>query len=396
MLTVSVFELPKVRVVRSIPLVERISFWKSSIIKRHNFLNTLLEGRRWHWECGKKMVESSPLWGIGCGLFEQEYYKYKIKNDMFSIARAHNILIRIFSEGGIVTFVLFLIFLVLSFFRLFRGFSIKAKKAEPEYSFYLQMISVGFTAFFLLSFFSDIILVREECVFFTAILSACAARAYSKLPPINEEKFITIRTAWNKSERKIQHVFRRIGWGYLGKVNLNKMLKIIIVIVLFILFIFGLSNAKLRRLNKLKNGKLTYGYFNRVPGGKSKNKWFSMGKYTSTELTVRKDFFYFGYRAVNEKMAVLDTKLKLYINNIPTATFSLNSTKVRWVCCDVTKIKGQQLKIEFEAEKVFVPLKEHWFADNYSYGAVITRPRWINKKSKQPKDIKKGFWITIE
>jgi hypothetical protein len=374
--------------------VERISFWKNSISRKHNLSDTLFEGRKWHWECGIKMVRCSPLWGIGCGLFEQEYSRFKVRNDMFSIARAHNIPLRILAEGGIVTFLLFLVFLILTSVRLSRSFFRKAKNFAPEYSLYLQMISVGFLAFFLLSLFSDIILIREECVFFLSVVSACASRAYSKLPDFSEDKFLFLQQKWKKIERRVQHFFRKIGWGYLGTVYLSRILKIMAIGILLFLFIIGLSNAKSRRLVKLKAGRLSYGFYNKAPGGSSRHRWCSMGSHALTESKINKDVFYFGYRAVNAKMATLGLKLKLYINNVSTASLSLNSTEERWVYCDMTGLKDQYAKIEFKTDKTFIPMKEHWFADNYSYGAVITKPIWINRNSKNLKKEKKLTWVT--
>jgi len=160
-----VFELPKIPFAKHIPVVERINFWKDSIVRKRNVLGTLLEGRKWHWQCGMKMVKSSPVWGIGCGLFEQEYSNFKVRNDLFSIARAHNVPLRFFAEGGIITFFLFLTFLILTIVRLSRSFFRRAKESVPEWSSYLQMIAIGLLALFLLSLFSDTLLVREECVF---------------------------------------------------------------------------------------------------------------------------------------------------------------------------------------------------------------------------------------
>ncbi len=393
-LIISAVELPKIDFIKHTPLVERISFWKSSITRKHNLSSTLFEGRKWHWECGIKMVSSSPLWGIGCGLFEQEYSKFKVKNDMFSIARAHNVPLRILAEGGIITFVLFLIFLILTFIRFSRAFFRNANIFAHEYSLYLQMISVSFLAFLLLSLFSDIILIREECVFFLAVISACAARSYSKLPDFSEDNFLFFREKWRKVERRMQRGFRMFGWDYLCKTPLSRLLKIAAIGILFALFILGLSNAKSRRLIKSRAGRLSYGFYNKVPGGSSKHQWHSMGNHALTESKINKDIFYFGYRAVNAKMATLGLKLKLYINNISTATLSLNSTEERWICCDMTGLKDQYVKIEFKTDKTFIPMKEHWFADNYSYGAVITKPIWINMNSKYLEKNKKATWVT--
>ena len=393
-LIISIFELPKIDFVRKTPLIERISFWKNTVVRNHNILDTLFEGRKWHWECGMKMVKNSPLWGVGCGLFEQEYSRFKVGTDMFSLARAHNVPLRILAEGGIVTFVLFLVFLILTFVRFSRSFFRRTQESVPEYSLYLRMISTGFLAFFLLSLFSDIILVREECVFFLAVISACASRSYSKLPSFSEDHFLFFQSRWKKIERRVQRFFRKIGWGYLGTIYLSQLLRITAFGILFLLFFLGLSNANSRRLTKLKAGRLSYGFYNKVPGGSTKHRWSAMGNHALMESKINKDIFYFGYRAVNARMAVLGLKLRLYINSIPTATFPLNSIDERWVYCNMAGLKGQHVKIEFRTDKVFIPMKEHWFADNYSYGAVLTKPIWVNMNSKHMKKEKKRVWIT--
>jgi len=386
---ISVFELPRFPFAKHIPVVERICFWKDSIVRKRNVLGTLLEGRKWHWQCGIKMVKSSPVWGIGCGLFEQEYSNFKIGDDLFSIARAHNIPLRFFAEGGITTFILFLTFLILTTVRLSRSFFRNAKESVPEWSLYLQMISIGLLALFLLSLFSDILIVREECVFFVAIIAACASVAYNKLPDFDKNNFLSVRSIWKKAERRTQRVFRQLGWIYFCKTRLSTVLKVIAFIVLLILFIFGLSNAKNRRMTKLKTGQLSYGFYGRVPEGVSRHHWSSIGAHAITELKVNKNIFYFGYRAVNNRMSILGCKLKLYINGVKTAILPLNSTTERWVYCDMTALKGQHIRIEFITKKAFNPLKEHWFADNYSYGAVITRPMWTNQNPESLMKTKK-------
>ncbi len=388
-----VFELPKIPFAKHIPVVERINFWKDSIVRKRNVLGTLLEGRKWHWQCGMKMVKSSPVWGIGCGLFEQEYSNFKVRNDLFSIARAHNVPLRFFAEGGIITFFLFLTFLILTIVRLSRSFFRRAKESVPEWSSYLQMISIGLLALFLLSLFSDILLVREECVFFVAVIAACASITYSKFPDFDKNNFLSIRSMWKKAERRTQRAFRLIGWIYLCKTRLSRVLKVIAFVVLFILFIFGLLNAKSRRQVKLKTGQLSYGFYGRVPEGVSRHRWSSMGEHALTELKVNRNIFYFGYRAVNNRMAILGCKLKLYINGVLTTSLPLNSTKERWVYCDMTALKGQHIRIEFITKKAFNPLKEHWFADNYSYGAVITKPMWTNKNPESLMKTKKELLI---
>jgi len=187
-----------------------------------------------------------------------------------------------------------------------------------------------------------------------------------------------------------------LGWGYLGKVRLSSILKIILYVTLFILFIIGVSNIRFRRAAQLKSGELSCGFYTRVPAGTLKHNWRSMGMHAVADSTITKDVFYFGYRAVNERMAVSGFKLRTYINGVLTATFPLNSTESRWVYYDMTSLKGQHVKIEFKTEKVFVPFKEHWFADNYSYGPVITKPIWINMNSNTLVKIKKGLWIKYE
>ncbi|RLD09349.1 MAG: hypothetical protein DRI44_08685 [Chlamydiae bacterium] len=383
MVIIFINKLPAFSFAKHIPVVQRIEYWKSSISKRRNIMGTLFEGRKWHWQCGVKMVKSSPVWGIGCGLFEKEYSNYKINSDLFNTARAHNVPLRLFAEGGLLTLGLYLIFLILTAIRLSRFFFHAAKENVSEYTLYLHMTSIGFSALLLLSLFSDIILVREECVFFIAIIAACASTAYSKLPEFDIRSFLLIRSSWNRLERRTQRVFGMIGRGNYRKIRLSSLLKFLAFLVLLILFTFGLSNAKARRLCKLKNGQLSYGFYNRVPGGASKNYWRSIGKSAITEATVSKNILRFGYRAVNNRMAILGQKLRFYINGELVANLSLNSTKERWVCCNMSGAKGEHIRIEFKTSETFNPFKEHWFSDNHSYGAVVTIPIWINHKTQE-------------
>ena len=390
-----IYNIEKISLFKKTPLVERTLYWKNMINKKHNFISILFEGRKWHWQCGLKMVKSSPLWGVGIGHFEQEYAQYKTNKDMFSLARAHNVLLRIFAEGGLITFLSYLVFLTFAFFRLSRGFSKSNIKEFPEESKILQVIFISFLALFFLSMFSDIVLVREECIFFISILAACATRMYKHLPTFSTKRFMSARNSWKHAEKKIRLIFKKAGWDYFGKVKLITLFKLSAFFILLILFVIGMSKIKKQKLIKLKMRTLSYGFYNKVPGGNATHIWHSMGNEVALISFVNHDIFYIGYRALNSKTALLNQNLKVYINGELTVEVPLNSMKKQWVYCDVSGLYNQNIIIEYKTDKTFIPLKEKWFADTYTYGAVVTKPIWINKRIYK-KTIKKRPGIFID
>ena len=393
-LILTVYKAQKLPYVKKIPLIERITYWKNTIKSKKNFVNILFEGRRWHWECAANMIENSPLWGIGSGMFEQKYQQFKINSDMFSLARAHNVPLRILAEGGVITFISFLILLLFGALRLSRAFTKNIKKLFPKEASMLRGVALGLLALLLLSLFSDIVLVRDECVFFVAITLACAATLYNKFPPVSFDKFTTFQEYWKRAERRMRRSIKWFGWDYLAQIRLISVTKFLALLILFIFFCIGYINISKSEFSRPNKKQLEYGFYNKVPGGKAKHAWLSMGKNAAAVVNVKKDIFYFGYRAVNKRMALLNQKLKLYINGVLIAELPLNSLKEHWAYFNAASLKGQKIIIEYKTDTALVPLKKRWFADGYAYGAVITKPLWINKKNyKKIYNKRKGKWI---
>ncbi len=375
-----------------VPVVERLLFWKTSLGHGGTLKGTLLDGRYGHWKCALNMVEESPLWGVGCGLFEQRYAEYRGQSDLFQRARTHNMLLRVCAEAGIVTLLAFLIFLAATGRRLCRGFSARAKTETPEWAGCLQTLTVVFSALLLSSMASDILFVREECIMFVALLAGCATYAYRRLPEPDEDDWMRVRSKWKKLEHRMRRRMRQMGWGYLGEVRLRSVLMLVGIAILLFLVHAGLGKAYLQRQRKLKRCVLSYGFHSRAPGSKRKRGWRSISKRAMNGMVVREPVLHFGYRALNERMAVRGHKLRLYIAGHLTATLNLNSVEERKLYCDVSGLKGKWVSIEWEADRAYVPWREHWFADPHAYGAVITKPQWACNEPSELIASTEGTW----
>ncbi|MCX7005619.1 MAG: O-antigen ligase family protein, partial [bacterium] len=69
----------------------------------HTALRSIFAGRQDHWSTAWNIARSQPLWGIGCGLFEQRYSAFRSTDDLFQFARVHNVYLRIVVEAGCMT-----------------------------------------------------------------------------------------------------------------------------------------------------------------------------------------------------------------------------------------------------------------------------------------------------
>jgi len=380
------------KTIHNIPGVQRISTLKR-IPQLKNPFGTIFKGRIDHWKCALNAISKYPLWGLGCGRFEQRYIEFRTQADLFRYARVHNFYLRVFTEGGAVSFIAFWIFITMNIARIF-----KALKSDNKvwkgllWAFMVSIIAIAFC-----SLTSDVFYETSEAIMFLAIISSCAAFAYSKcmegsrvLP--EEQAIIDQNTLIGRINEKIHFFSLRIGWGYLGNIRISSFVKIFCIIIFIILIVIGGVQAQRQRRKNLYLGKLEYG-FGKAPVKKSKINWFAIGKSAMAGLIVKDPVMFFHYRALNNRMARQNVNLQVYIAHHFAGSLNLDSTEDKLAYFDVTELIGKPVTIEFKVNDTFVPLEEHWFADPKAYGAIVTKPMW---NSAQPSNLisrTKGKWF---
>ena len=355
--------------ISKLPVIRRISAWNSEYKHGYSIKKVFLKGRFNHWLTAGNMIKDNPMWGVGCGLFEQKYKSYHGKKDLFWYARTHCIPLRICAEGGYVTLTAFLIFILLVIIRLSYGFTRRARKKEPEWSGLTRTISVIFLMIFISSFFTDIFYENSESIIFLSILSVCGACGYKHTGRLFRQHFVIFRQKAIIIEENLNDFFIGLGWEYLGFIKIKTLLKFLIIFILAIIIYIGISDSSLKRQKTFAAGKLEYGFLN-----KHKKQWFIIDKHAMSGFITESSVFSFRYKSLNVKMAQLGQYLDLYINDKFIGSVPLNSISSQIIYCDISNYSAAKVKIDFIVNQTYIPLKEKWFADPYKYGALITKP----------------------
>ncbi|MCK5852227.1 O-antigen ligase family protein [bacterium] len=379
--------------ISKLPVIKRIIEWKKEYKYKKTLKKTLLKGRFNHWIAAENMINQNPMWGVGCGLFEQKYKSYHDAKDFFWYARAHCVPLRICAEGGFVTFIAFSAFLILGVIRLSYGFTRRAMSKEPEWSKLTRTMAVVFLMIFISSFFTDIFYENSESIMFLSILAVCGACGYKHTGRLLRQHFIFFKRKINNIENELNMFFIGIGWEYLGFISIKSILKVIIISSLLFIIFLGVSNASIKRQKLFSNGKLDYGFLN-----KYKKHWYIIGRHAMTGFVATDSVFSFSYKAFNIKMAQLDQYLELYINDVLIKKLPLDSVSEQIIYCDISEFSGSKVKINFKVNHIFIPIKEKWFIDPRKYGALITKPEQIcddlETIHKDVQNSKKIKWIS--
>jgi len=375
--------------ISKLPVIRRIIEWDSEYKHGYTFKKVFLKGRFNHWLAAENMIKENPVWGVGCGLFEQKYKSYHSKKDLFWYARAHCIPLRICAEGGFVTLAAFLIFILLVIIRLSYGFTRRARVKEPEWSKLTRTMAILFLMVFTSSFFTDIFYENSESIIFLSLISVCGASANKHTGRLLNQHFLFIKRRVLTIERNLNIFFLGIGWEYLGFIRIKTVVKFLILSLLAIIIYFGLSSTNSKRQKLFFKGKITYGFLNCY-----KKSWYLIGKRAMAGFIVKSPIISFHYKSFNTKTAKLNQYLKLYINNMLAGTIPLDSVSEQIIYCDVSKYLGNKVKIDFKVNRTFIPLKEKWFIDSHNFGALIKKPKQINVDLKTVNRNPKIKWIT--
>ncbi|NLF39095.1 O-antigen ligase family protein, partial [bacterium] len=205
-----------VRYASTVPAVQRVREWRRSLAAGASIRQTFLGGRWEHWSCAARMFKSSPLWGIGCGLFEQQYEHFRVSADVFQYARAHNVFLRVMAEGGMVTLAACAVFFVLAFWRLARSLSRSCAWESPVWAACTRGFLAVFAGIAISSMASDVLFENAETIMVFSVLAACAACSYRQLAATADMSSQLAVRLTGQVKRAVYFAELKLNWVELG------------------------------------------------------------------------------------------------------------------------------------------------------------------------------------
>jgi len=239
---------------------------------------------------------------------------------------------------------------------------------------------------------SDIMIENMETQMMTAMFAACTACAYRRVAPLFRFELHGARRVWRSAERRVQRVMGMLGWEYLGAVPLRTVVIIAAAMLLLILFQGGLSRARIQCQQKLRLGRLSYGFQANTTGTAGRQDWFSIARRALMTQVIGRPVFTLQYRALNDRMVAARQTLDVYVNGERVQQLHLASREPQTFHCDVSGLKGKWAAIELQTPRSYVPWKERWFADPHPYGALVTKPVWLNEQASNLIGRTEGAW----
>ncbi len=100
-------------------------------------------GRLAAWKTALNMTESNPVFGVGYGMFQWNYWQYASGSESEGRRVAHNAYLQIMAECGIPAFCLYMLLIVLSFWSLWR---IRKRAKQAYYASWILEYTTMFEA----------------------------------------------------------------------------------------------------------------------------------------------------------------------------------------------------------------------------------------------------------
>jgi hypothetical protein len=345
---------PFYSLIQKVPVIQRMKEWQH-IISNGGAPSALLSARLHHWRCALNMIHDYPAWGVGCGMFEQYYVDYRLKQDLFHYARVHNVLLRICAEGGFITFSAFLVFLTGIVRSILLAFRSDSNSYRLGWLRCVKALSLALCILGITALSSDILYENVESIMFLAIVAACLSRACAALQSVDPYSPSVLR----------------------GTTRFGILPKAIIILLIFILFSYGVSTATKTAKRLFAAGTLTFGLSQYNPPGEPKGMWRRLHRNALTGFHVTKPVMYFSYRALNDRMAQQTNTLTVYINNNETVSVAIDTKESRTIYFDMTALSGSYCSISWNSPRAYIPWKEHWFKHPDSFSALLTLPHWL-------------------
>ena len=369
-LRASVRNLPAVRLFAHDPL----RLW-------YDDTRTLLPRSVQYWYAAAGMAFASPLWGVGCGRFAQEYVQGSHSTPAFPI-QAHNLYLRVCAEGGLVTAAALALFLAVVARRIRWCFEASAESTLMDQVALARILARALAAIALASLVTDAWYDTPACVMFLALLATCARRSCDHLATehgVSEEDITEDDWPFEPG-----HLFTRVRdgahslallltWGHLPQIPLKWLAG---GIVLGGLATVGFFNSRHTCGRIMYEDSLMFGWHAPVEAG---TDWGGVGQRATLYTTMSHPVASFSVKAINARVAVEANALTLYINNAFTAVIPLDSVSETRCYFDVSALVGKVAALRFETTRVYVPAHEGFFPDSRPHGALMTPVAWLDE-----------------
>ncbi len=358
-------------------------------------LRSVFAGRQDHWTAAWGAVCSQPLWGIGCGLFEQRYRAFCSATDLFQIARVHNVYLRVLVEAGVMTAlagILAVLLTGLAWWRAVRGDA----AAPPQAAGYAAGLLVVLAAAAITGLFSDVWYENPESIMALSILCACAAASVRHVATVRAYALRAMVPAGEAEPDELvgvhgnlQALVMLLSWGHVTHISWWKAGA---VMAIGVAAVFGLRAAQQTAQQQFLAGHTHFGIDAGASYAGQDATWYTVRRNAAQVVFVAQPILCLQWCALNERAAGAAQNLTIFINHTRIAHTRLNSMQGHTLYCDVSALQGTPVLITYRAQRDFQPWQEGWFVDARASAALVRAPQWLNDYPTNHLARARGAW----
>jgi O-antigen ligase len=369
-------------------VVQRSARKDPRAVLRHVFAS-----RQDHWRTAFDAARSQPLWGIGCGLFEQRYTVFRANTDLFQFARVHNVYLRVLVEAGIVTVlagIAALVMTAVACWRMWRG------PATPQAVRHVAAALALLGVFAVTGLLSDLLYENTECIMSLCMLCACAMAsanwiARAQHPAVAAEPLLTDEEPV-EAVGSIHTWLMLLTWGYHARVSWWKLaLGVALAVAVFI----GWHDAQTRARQRFITAQTSFGLDRDASYAMPDDSWRALRRTAAEMLRVEQPVLVVQWRALNERAVTRDQRLTILLNGVPVLSAPVDALQPRTLYCDVSALQGTDAVLSYHARRTFQPWHEGWFVDARAHAALVRAPQWIGAHPTNVVFSTRGRWNAV-
>jgi hypothetical protein len=391
LLALVVFTMLPAAWLQQIPGVRRWGDWRGALGSLQRLRGTVLTGRWDHWHCALSMLTSAPLWGIGVGLFESNYLNFRAGGDLFQLARAHNVVLRIGAEGGLML-VSVLLVAVVSGVRVLRlAWSVAYVHPDDDWARLTRALSVVLLALGMTALTSDVLFENSEAILVLLLIVASVATASVRCGAA-----LQVRRAWHERLRAfdtwVYHQINQHCWGISPRLHVRRWLWGMLVLLTLVSALLGWDAARNRCTRAFQRGALSYGFRALAQASIGGARWNTVGTDAMMMVQPRKPIMVLQCRAVHARAARENERVTLYLNGELLAVVPLRGTELTTIYCDCTGMREMNMALAVRTQRAFVPWHEGWFNDPFPCSVQLTKPGWLTTEPSNTIAGANGIW----
>ncbi len=376
---------------QQLPGLRRWGDWRGALSSVQRLHDTVLMGRWDHWRCALNMLKSAPLWGIGVGLFESNYLDYRAGGDLFQLARAHNVYLRIGAEGGLMLVSAVLVALVSGVCVLRPAWSAAYVHPDDDWARMTRALSIVLLALGVIALTSDVLFENSEAIMVLLLIVASVATASVRCGAA-----LQARQAWHERLRAydqwVRHQIRQRNWGGASRLHARRWLWGILAVLTMVSALIGWDAARSRCVQAFQRGKIAYGFHALAQAGIGGARWNTIGTHAMLVVQPHKPIMVLQCRAVHARAALANERVTLYLNGELLADVPLRGTELTTIYCDCTGIREMNLALAVRTRRAFVPWHEGWYRDPFPSSVQLTKPGWLSTEPSNTIADAHGIW----